>query len=355
MINTHFRRQIFSSTSFRLTALATVVLATTATVWPEGKAAKAPPVSIGAAEPFAVFGGTAVTNTDPTLVMGDLGVSPGDVVEGFPPGRVTGTIHAGDATAATAKADIVAAYDDLAGRAPTATIAPQLGGVTLTPGVYASTTGDFRLNGRLVLDAQTDPDALFIFQAGDLTTDRVSSIDLVGGAQTKNVYWQISGSGALGPQSTFYGTAIARNAIAVAAQAVAQGHLFALNNTVGTVGSLPTPSMTIVRLPNEPPTTTTLTSSPNPATSAQPITFTARVAAVSGSVKPTGTVVFKEGSTVLGTAYHDIDTPARLTIKLPPGEHRVVAVFIGGLTFNHEEPIDFAPSTSAPLTQTVTA
>src|SRR5688572_12666456 len=94
------------------------------------------PVDLGTADSFAVLAGSAVTNTGPSVVNGDLGVSPGTAVTGFPPGIVNGTIHSADAAAAQAQLDLTAAYNDAAGRTVGAiTVAGNLGGQTLTPGL----------------------------------------------------------------------------------------------------------------------------------------------------------------------------------------------------------------------------
>ncbi|MER7503227.1 DUF4082 domain-containing protein [Nonomuraea pusilla] len=321
---------------------------------PDTTGAQPMPTLLGTAAPFAVFGGSAVNNTNQTTVTGDLGVSPGTTVTGFPPGTVHGTIHAGDSTAATAKADIVSAYNNLAARTPTATIAPQLGGLTLTPGVYASTSGDFQITGRLVLDAQANPDALFIFKCANLTTATVSSIALMGGAQPDNVYWQLSTSGTLGLQSTFYGTAIAQSGITVNTEAGVIGRVFTLNNTIGIAGST-SGIQTVITRPDWPATTTTLSSAPNPAGTDEQITFTAVVQPVSPNITPEGQVVFKDGGTTIGTGYHSSLGPATLTTTLSPGQHIITAVYLGGDTFNNEQVIHFAPSTSAPITQFVTS
>ena len=113
-----------------------------------------------------LFAGTGITNTGPTTVAGDLGVSPGTAVTGFPPGIVLGTTHAADANALQAQSDVTIAYNDAAGRAPNTTFgAPtDLGGMTLPPGVYMSATS-FGITGTLTLDGQGDPNAVFIFQA----------------------------------------------------------------------------------------------------------------------------------------------------------------------------------------------
>src|SRR5690606_35495754 len=132
------------------------------------------PVGLGTAGSYSVLGGETVTSTGATRLSADLGVSPGTAVVGFPPGIVEGVVHAGNASAAQAKADLVTAYDDAAGRAPTASVAGDLVGRTLQAGVYTSTS-TLALSGTLTLDAQGDPSAVFIFQvASALTTASAS-------------------------------------------------------------------------------------------------------------------------------------------------------------------------------------
>jgi hypothetical protein len=112
-----------------------------------------------------VRGGLAVT-----AITGDLGVSPGSAVTGFPPGIVTGSgsIHVADAAALQAQADVTTAYNDAAGRTATATITADLGGQTFGPGVYAG--GTLGLTGTVTLNAQGDPNAVFVFQAASATS-----------------------------------------------------------------------------------------------------------------------------------------------------------------------------------------
>ena len=145
--------------------------------------AGAPSIGLGTADGFAVLAGSTVTNTGPSTINGDLGLHPGTAVTGFGPGTVNGTTHAANAVALQAKSDLTAAYDDAAGRTPPAPAPADLGGLTLTPGVYRSASS-LALTGELTLDAQGDPSAVFVFQAGStLITASASRVRLVNGAQ----------------------------------------------------------------------------------------------------------------------------------------------------------------------------
>jgi len=191
-----------------------------------------PPVGLGTAGSFAVLAGSTATNTGPSVVNGDLGVSPGTAVTGFPPGTVNGTIHAADAVAAQAQADTTTAYDDAAGRTPAASVSGDLGGSTLTPGVYKSSSS-LGLTGKVELDAQGDPGAVFIFQVGSaLTTASGSGVVLVNGADACNVFWQIGSSATLGTNSSFKGTILALTSITLNTGAKLDGRTLARNGAV---------------------------------------------------------------------------------------------------------------------------
>jgi hypothetical protein len=191
------------------------------------------PVSLGAADPFAILAGTAVSNSGASVVGGDLGVSPGSSVSGFPPGMVNGTIHAGDASAAQAQADLAAAYANAAGHAVTATIPAELGGTTLPPGVYESDTGAFDIDGTLTLDAQGDGNAIFIFRtATGLGSGAGSQIALIKSAQSCNVFWQVGDAATIGAGSGFRGNVLALNDIASGSGASVEGRLLARNGAV---------------------------------------------------------------------------------------------------------------------------
>ncbi|MEU9884081.1 DUF4082 domain-containing protein [Sphaerisporangium sp. NPDC051011] len=332
-------------------ALTAVLIATPLTA----NAARRAPVNLGTAATFAVLAGTAVNNNNLTAVTGDLGVSPGGTVTGFPPGTVTGTTHAGDATAATAKSDMVAAYNDIAGRTPVTTVAAELGGTTQGPGIYTPTGGAFTITGTLTLDAQGEPDSVFIFRSTTLTTATVSNITLINGAQAKNVYWQATDSATLGVNSTFRGTVMAANTARAFPGASVFGRLFTLNSNVILDGTTNGPA-TRIALPNDPQTTTALTSSPNPAARGQVVTFTATVSAVSGSLTPQGQVLFKEGTTTLGSGFLDPSGMATYsTSSLSAGTHPIQAVYLGGDVFSAEALVHFAPSKSGILNQNISA
>jgi type VI secretion system secreted protein VgrG len=192
----------------------------------------APP--LGQAGSFAALGGSAVTNTGPTAVTGDLGVSPGSAITGFPPGTVVGgTIHANDAIASAAQADITTAYNNLAGRAcNTDLTGTDLGGLTLTPGVYCFSTSA-QLTGTLTLDAQTNVNATFVFQIGStLTTASAANVVVINGGVDCNVFWQVGSSETLGTGSQFIGNTIALTSITLTTGATSHGSLWARNGAV---------------------------------------------------------------------------------------------------------------------------
>jgi len=210
-----------------------------------------PSVGLGKADSFGVLAGQAVSNSGSSTVNGDLGVSPGTAVTGFPPGRVNGRIHAGDALAGQAQSDLRAAYNDAAGRAPFVSEPGELGGLTLIPGVYRAasppillarpralsgspaSTGSFDLTGVLTLDAQGDPNAVFVFQAGfTLTTAAGSQVRLLNGAQSCNVFWQIGSSATLGTSSLFAGNILAFTSISVNDGVIVNGRTLAQNGAV---------------------------------------------------------------------------------------------------------------------------
>ncbi|MEO8070427.1 MAG: ice-binding family protein [Acidobacteriota bacterium] len=193
------------------------------------KAAAQVAPSLGAAQPFAVLAGSTVVSPVASTVTGNIGLSPGSSVVGFPPGIVlSGIIHAADAPALNAQNDATAAYLNVAGQPCTADLTGQdLGGLTLTPGVYcfSSSAG---LTGTLTLDGQGNPAAVFLFKSGStLTTASAASVLLIGNASACNVFWQVGSSATLGTGTSFQGNILALASITLNSGTVMSGRALA--------------------------------------------------------------------------------------------------------------------------------
>jgi hypothetical protein len=181
---------------------------------------------------FSVLAGSTVTNTGSTTVSGDVGVNPGTVVIGFPPGLAGGTIHRADGAAAAAQSALTAGYIDAAGRSGGTTVAGDLVGQTFTAGVYKSTSS-LAVSGNVTLDAQGDPTAVFIFQiSSTLTTGSGSHIVLANGAKACNVFWQVGSSATLGTNSVFKGNILALTSITITSGVNLEGRALARNGAV---------------------------------------------------------------------------------------------------------------------------
>ena len=185
------------------------------------------PVALGSAAKFAVLAASTVTSSGATTVNGNLGVSPGTKVIGSL--RVSGMIKAGGPTAAQAQGDLTAAYNAAAGRTAGAlTVAGNLGGLTLTPGLYKSASSLEISSGDLTLDARGDTNAVFIFQmASTLTTTIGRQVILSGGAKAVNIYWQVGSSATLGTTSVFKGNILASTSITLQNGSAVEGRLLA--------------------------------------------------------------------------------------------------------------------------------
>ena len=211
--------------------------------------------SLGSAQGFAVLAGSTVTSTGPSVITGDLGVSPGSAVTGFPPGLVaSGTIHGADAAALAAQDAVITAYNNLVGQVCTRDMTGQdLGGQTLAAGVYCFSSSA-QLTGTLTLNAQGNADAVFIFKMGSmLTTASASSVVLINGGFAGNVFWQVGSSATLGTGTSFSGNILALTSITVTTGARVTGRTLARNGAV----TLDTNAVTATnRLP--PPVTTTV-------------------------------------------------------------------------------------------------
>lgn len=227
-------RRIMSAWVAAVTAvvIAAVVLALT----PTRANAIATPVPIGTTlATYGVLGGATVTNTGPTVVEGlNVGVSPGTAITGFPPGIVTppGTLHAADAHAGQAKIELTTAYNQAAGQSLDPVVygdAPhEFGGEVLTPGLYRATSSA-QITGTLTLDAQGNPNAVWVFQIGSTlkTAAENSTVSLVNGASPCNVFWQVGSSATLGTNTSFVGTILASESISATTGATINGRLLA--------------------------------------------------------------------------------------------------------------------------------
>jgi len=194
------------------------------------------PVMLNSAGNFVVLAGSTVTNTGPTVIsLGDLGLSPGSAVTGFPPGTMTppAVMHVTDPIAAQAQLDLTAAYNEAAGVQGAAVLPGDLSGLTFTPGVYKNSSTVMLSSGNVTLDGQGDANAVFIFQIGStLTTLGSTQVVLSGSAQAKNVYWQVGSSATLGTNSIFEGNILALQSITLDTGATLTGRALARNGAV---------------------------------------------------------------------------------------------------------------------------
>ncbi|OFY86467.1 MAG: hypothetical protein A3F72_15770 [Bacteroidetes bacterium RIFCSPLOWO2_12_FULL_35_15] len=197
-------------------------------------------VPMAGASTLAVLAGSSVTSTGATVITGDLGLSPGTSVGGFPPGILNGTLHINDAIATQAKLDLTAAYNDAAGRTATdiVTLSGNIGGLTLTPGLYKSTSSLAISSGDLTFDAKGNANAVFIIQiASSLTTTSGRKVFLSGGALASNIFWQVGSSATFGTTSVFKGTVMAMQAITFNTGATLNGRALARNGGVVLAGN----------------------------------------------------------------------------------------------------------------------
>lgn len=189
------------------------------------------PVALGAADSYAVIAASAVTNTGPTSLHGDIGVWPGTAITGFPSSRFAST---SDAAAMAAQTDLTTAYNNVAGQScGTNLTGTDLGGLMLTPGVYCFSSSA-QLTGTLTLNALGDANALFLFQIGStLTTASASSVLFTGGGNGDSVFWQVGSSATLGTTTAFAGNILALTSITATTGATIQcGRALARNGAV---------------------------------------------------------------------------------------------------------------------------
>ena len=231
-------------------------------------------VPLGTALGFSILAHTTVTNTGPTTVNRDLGIDAAPTsVTGFPPGIVAGMIHAGDAVAGQAKADLTNAYGDAASRVSTATYG-DLVGLTLVGGVYSLSSLTSDLTGTVTLDGQNDPSSVWIFKSpSTLITASTSSVRLINAASACNVFWQVGSSATLGTGSRFVGTILALTSVTVTTGVTIDGRTLAQNGavTLDTDTFVSSSCQTLIASTASPAPTATATPVPTIAPSATPI------------------------------------------------------------------------------------
>jgi len=187
------------------------------------------PVGLGTAASYGALGASELTNTGPTVVTGDIGVSPGSSVTGFtgaPDGMFTGSLHQTDAAAAQAQSDVTTAFNAAAGLTPTTSGLSELNGLSLVPGVYSGGALALADNGVLTLAGSAD--SVWVFQAASsLTIGSATQIIVTGGANACNVFWEIGSSASLGTGAQFQGTILAKESITATTGATIIGRLLA--------------------------------------------------------------------------------------------------------------------------------
>jgi hypothetical protein len=188
-------------------------------------------VGLGGAASFSVLAGSTVTNTGPTTMFGDLGLSPGSEVTGAP--VVLGQTHVDDAVAIGAKNALTTAYNEAASRPSSGSAGTDLAGQTFLPGVRTASESLLLSSGSVTLDAQGDPNAVFIFKIGStLITEANTTVLLVNGAQACNVFWQVGSSATLGTGTHFVGSIMASASITATTGATIHGRLLAQTGAV---------------------------------------------------------------------------------------------------------------------------
>ena len=296
------------------------------------------PVGLGTAGNFAVLAGSAVTNTGPSVISGSIGLAPGSAVSGFPPGIVLdGTTQVANGVALQAKNDLVTAYNDAAGRSSTETVAADLAGETLTPGVYTSASS-LGLSGQLTLDGQGNPNAVFIFQAGSsLIVGSGSQVNLIGGAQACDVFWQVGSSATIGTSSAFVGNILALTSITMTTGATLQGSALARNGAV----TLDTNTITRATCAAGTTTTTTTTTSGSGGTSGSGTSGSGAPGTVGGGTTQSSTGASGPTGAV---------TPTKPTAKKPKTKKPKTLKPVKPSTVKHPKPKPVTPKPVVPTT-----
>jgi hypothetical protein len=304
MSSSHLRRRISFTGLTGLALGSALVLSLSSTA--QAATVLDGPINLKTAAGYAVLAGSKVTNTGPTVVTGDVGLSAGTEITGFegPPG---GTFVPGTGSARTdpdvdqAKIDLLDAFNTAKSLTPQAKGLSQLAGKRLSPGVYSGGALDLASGSTLRLEG--DSASVWVFQAASsLVTGSGSRIELIGGASICNVFWQVGSSATLGSGSNFVGTILAQESITVGSGTVIDGRLLASTSAVTLINDVITrPSGCVAGSGTVETTTPEITSDePEDATEGTPYEHTVTV-----SGTPTPTVTVTEGELPAGLSISD--------------------------------------------------
>lgn len=192
-------------------------------------------VNLGAAANYGVLAYSGITNSGHSTICGDLGLYPLSHVGGGIEVTCGGVREVDNGTADTAKLNLGTAYADAAGRSGGAALVDNadIGGLTLYPGLYKDGGNLSIASANLTLDAQNNPDAVFIFQtAGILNVTSGRQVILANGASAANIFWQVAGYCSLGTTVSFAGTIMAYTSVTMNTGAVLNGRALAENGDV---------------------------------------------------------------------------------------------------------------------------
>jgi hypothetical protein len=197
-------------------------------------------ISLKESSSIVILAGSAISNTGSTVITGDLALCPGSSVGGFPPGTLNGVMHINDSAAKQAKLDLTAAYNEAKNRASSqiVTLSGNMGGLTLTPGLYKSTSSLAISSGDLTFDAGGNANAVFVIQmASSFTTTPGRKVILSGGALASNIFWQVGSSATFGTTSVLKGTFLVHQSITFNTGATLQGRAMANIGAVNLAGN----------------------------------------------------------------------------------------------------------------------
>jgi outer membrane autotransporter protein len=279
---------------------------------------------------FGILAGSTITNTGPSVINGNVGLSPGTSITGFPPGIVVppSAIFNSDATAVLAQVQLITLFNTLSALPVTHNLSGQnLGGLTLTPGVYGFTSSA-QLTGGLTLNGQGNPNSIFVINIGStLTTASGSSISLINGAQASDVFFRVGSSATLGSTTAFQGDIVALSSITLDAGAsincgaalAHNGAVTLINNSISICTAAPSPTP-----PTPPPPTPPIPILPVPMTPAQLAAALLQLSGVAATgVAPSGMLAMSSFLSLVTNPFADRGVPPQTTP--PPLIYKMLA------------------------------